>query len=211
MIDGVWAEDQRDTLGRSLLGCCVKPIEFRKVMNRVLDEWKGEGDIECRVVGPYRRVWIEIMGLPVCMWCKDNIERVARLWGKVLELDDRCGESKSFTTARVLIDCYQWEQVHEWVSIKIDDRVFKVFVKEVGMEMYSVEAHPNLGKSLSVSLDESVSYSHVDETLIGGGRPPVDSERQNLNLLNIIDPQLMTIINDSCLETVPPINGIRGY
>ncbi|MED6118551.1 hypothetical protein PIB30_003767 [Stylosanthes scabra] len=48
------AEDQRDRLRRSLLGCSVKPIEFRKVMNLLIDEWKGEGDIECRDVGPYR-------------------------------------------------------------------------------------------------------------------------------------------------------------
>ncbi|MED6206495.1 hypothetical protein PIB30_027293 [Stylosanthes scabra] len=30
-IEGVWAEDQRELLQRSLLGCSVKPIEFRKV------------------------------------------------------------------------------------------------------------------------------------------------------------------------------------
>ncbi|MED6144135.1 hypothetical protein PIB30_012788 [Stylosanthes scabra] len=211
MIDGVWAEDQKERLERSLLGYCVKPIEFRRVMNRILDEWKGQGDIECRDVGPYRRAWIEIMGLPMCLWYSDNIQRVASQWGKIIEFDDRCEESKSFTTARVLVDCYQWEQVHEWVSIKIDDRIFDVFVKEVGAEVYSVEAHPNLEKFGKASVEESTSCSYVDETPTGGGRLPVDSVRQNLNLVNVADPQLSAIINDNCLEIAPSFNGLRDY
>ncbi|MED6145222.1 hypothetical protein PIB30_023171 [Stylosanthes scabra] len=54
VVKAVWSEEQKSRLERSLLGVCVKPIEFRKVMNLLLDEWKGPGDIECRDVGPYR-------------------------------------------------------------------------------------------------------------------------------------------------------------
>ncbi|MED6138807.1 hypothetical protein PIB30_077968 [Stylosanthes scabra] len=53
-IEGIWAEDQKERSERSLLGVSVKPIEFRKVMNQLLDEWNGPGEIECRDVGPYR-------------------------------------------------------------------------------------------------------------------------------------------------------------
>ncbi|MED6217072.1 hypothetical protein PIB30_014275 [Stylosanthes scabra] len=45
---------QFERLSRSLLGISVKPIEFRRVMNYLLDEWKGPGVIECRDVSPYR-------------------------------------------------------------------------------------------------------------------------------------------------------------
>ncbi|MED6145995.1 hypothetical protein PIB30_030454 [Stylosanthes scabra] len=53
-VTAVWAEGQKERLQRSLLGVCVKPIEFRKIMNFLLEEWDNPGDIEVRVVGPYR-------------------------------------------------------------------------------------------------------------------------------------------------------------
>ncbi|MED6126598.1 hypothetical protein PIB30_079969 [Stylosanthes scabra] len=136
-----WYGEQRDRLNRSLLRVCVKPIEFRKVMNRLIDAWMGSGEIECRDVGPYRcllifsspeikdeamnnewilsvfdevrphwelflslsrRVWVEIMGLPVGLWCTETFNSLAKLWGKMIKMDDRTEESNSFTI-KVLI------------------------------------------------------------------------------------------------------------
>ncbi|MED6139603.1 hypothetical protein PIB30_085400 [Stylosanthes scabra] len=62
------------------------------------------------------------MGLPVSMWCQENLNKIAKLWGKLVKHDDRSDEWKSYSTARILIYCFQWEQVHEWVSIRIEDR-----------------------------------------------------------------------------------------
>ncbi|MED6217550.1 hypothetical protein PIB30_018760 [Stylosanthes scabra] len=163
-------------------GVSVKPIEFRKVMNRLLEEWNGPRQIESRDVGPYRclvtfssaeirdnamndeillsvfdkvrpiwdftgslsrRVWIEIIGLPIELWCEENIRKITELWGKTIVVDDRTEESKSFSVARVLLDSFEWEKIHEWVSIRVDDRVIEVFVKEFGSEIFSVESHPN--------------------------------------------------------------------
>ncbi|MED6108960.1 hypothetical protein PIB30_029059 [Stylosanthes scabra] len=123
VVEAVWSEEQKSRLERSLLGVCVKPIEFRKVMNLLLDEWQGPGDIECRDVGPYRRVWIEITGMPVGLWCTENFDRIIKQWGKMIIMDDRTEDSKSYTTARVLIDCFQWEKVHEWVTVTVDDKL----------------------------------------------------------------------------------------
>ncbi|MED6130509.1 hypothetical protein PIB30_001595 [Stylosanthes scabra] len=206
-IDGVWAEDQREMLQRSLLGCFVKPNEFRKVMNLLLYEWSSEGDIECRDIGPYRclitfsssdirdkafsdplllsvfdeirphrgifwnlsrRVWIEIMGLPVCMWCEENINRVAELWGKVVEHDDRSGD---------------WSKA------------------------YSVQVHPDLVKECSALMEESTSTSRVEETPMGVKRLPTVSGRQNSNRFDDDDPQLGAIINANYSKAQPSING----
>ncbi|MED6128295.1 hypothetical protein PIB30_096345 [Stylosanthes scabra] len=54
VIEATWAEDQRQRLHKSLLGVSVRPIEFRKVMEHLLEEWKGPGEIECRDIGPYK-------------------------------------------------------------------------------------------------------------------------------------------------------------
>ncbi|MED6160753.1 hypothetical protein PIB30_054386 [Stylosanthes scabra] len=145
-VEVIWSVKQKEMLQRSLLGVCVEPIEFRSVMNKLLDEWNGPGTIECRDVGPYRclitfssteirdqamsnepllsvfdkvrfhwdfvsslsrRVWVEIMGLPVNLWCTENLQSISKLWGKFIMVDDRTGDPKSFSIARVLLDCFQ--------------------------------------------------------------------------------------------------------
>ncbi|MED6184344.1 hypothetical protein PIB30_046499 [Stylosanthes scabra] len=101
-----------------------------------------------------RRVWIEIMGMPVCHWCPENFIQIAKIWGKPIRLDDRTEESKSYTIGRIQIDCYQWEMVHEWISVKIGDRTFDVFAKETSAEGYNVQSHPDRVDVYSYSGEE---------------------------------------------------------
>ncbi|MED6162931.1 hypothetical protein PIB30_075136 [Stylosanthes scabra] len=54
VVEVVKSEEQMERLSRSLMGVSIIPIEFRKVMNLLLEECKGLGVIECRDVGPYR-------------------------------------------------------------------------------------------------------------------------------------------------------------
>ncbi|MED6217133.1 hypothetical protein PIB30_014795 [Stylosanthes scabra] len=208
---------KKQRLQRSLHGVSVKPIEFRKIMDHLLDEWKGPGKIECRDVGPYRclltfdspeirdnalqcellrstfdetrmhwdifwclsrSVWIEVLGMPICLWSKENFTKIAELWGKVIEFDHRAGEAKSYSTAKILLDCFQWEGVHEWVSIRVNDSVFEVFATN----------------------PESI----VRET-------PVEDEGTptSLSIGNVCDPQLEAII-DCNLDTVNTFNFDSG-
>ncbi|MED6180201.1 hypothetical protein PIB30_008059 [Stylosanthes scabra] len=181
-----------------------EPIDFRRVMNWLMDNWTGEGEIESRDVGPYRclitfdsteirveamnnslllsvfdevrphwdifwnrsrRVWMEIEDLPVYAWSEENLNRVASLWGKLVMLDDRIEEKKSFSTVRMLVDCYEWERINEWVSVKIGDRKIEIYVKEFGGEIYSVQSHPNRSEvEQSETISISNSSSEVKET-----------------------------------------------
>ncbi|MED6119808.1 hypothetical protein PIB30_015104 [Stylosanthes scabra] len=114
------------------------------------------------------------MGLPIGLWCTENLSRITTLWGKLIKQDDRTEEPKSFTTARVIIDSFQWETIHEWVTLRVDGRSFDVFLKEFGSEVYSVQAHPNLWEDLSGTRENSSdngggSVSVVEET-------PADSD-----------------------------------
>ncbi|MED6223602.1 hypothetical protein PIB30_075524 [Stylosanthes scabra] len=243
-VQGVWSEEQKERLQRSFLGVCVKLIDFRKVMNRLLEEWNGPGNVECLDVGPYkclvmfsspetrdaamkdellisifdevrphwelvwslsRRVWIEIMGLLVNMWCVENISMITKLWGKMILIDDRTEASKSFSIARVLIDSFQWEEIHEWISIKIEDRVLDVFVKEFGSEVYSVESHPDRGVIVSETMDATNSMPMVEESRMEVETSPVTDTCGNLNLKFVVDP-LIDVINNSILDYVHQSN-----
>ncbi|MED6127170.1 hypothetical protein PIB30_085544 [Stylosanthes scabra] len=88
------------------------------------------------------------MGMPICLWCKDNFERIASSWGKVIQFDDRAELSKSY-----------------------------MFVKEFGSEIYSVQEHPDLEGSTTkfVSSEEVTSSSAVKETPMEIGK---SSERK---------------------------------
>ncbi|MED6145223.1 hypothetical protein PIB30_023172 [Stylosanthes scabra] len=141
-----------------------------------------------------RRVWIEVTGMPVCLWCPENFERIAKLWGWHVRHDDRLEESKSFTTARVFIDCFQWEEVREWISIKVDDRTFKVYAKEVGAEVYNVQSHPDMAESSSVSVDETTMDSVAADSM-EMQRPTLKGSK-DLNLHNVSDPVIDAIINE---------------
>ncbi|MED6175309.1 hypothetical protein PIB30_077159 [Stylosanthes scabra] len=113
-----WEEDQKLRLQRSLLGVSVKPIDFRKVMDYLQENWKGAGTFESQEIRDEamqsellwssfdeirihwevfwclsRRVWIEVSRMPVCLWSKEIFSRIAELWGKVIEFDDRAAES----------------------------------------------------------------------------------------------------------------------
>ncbi|MED6190405.1 hypothetical protein PIB30_105597 [Stylosanthes scabra] len=148
------------------------------------------------------------MGMPVELWCTENFNRIAKFWGKMIKMDDRKEESKSFTTARFLVDCFQWERVHEWISMKVDDRVFDVFAKEFGSEVYSVQLHLDLVEVCSTSLEKeekSGSVSVVEETPTDFDESPVKPGHNNSKILNVVDPLLESIINCN-LNVVQDLN-----
>ncbi|MED6175154.1 hypothetical protein PIB30_075670 [Stylosanthes scabra] len=84
--------------------------QLEKAMNNqllllVFDEIiRPRGDIFWRLS---RRVWFEIVGLPVHGWCNETFKRISKLCGKMVNQDDRIEESKSFSIARFLVDSYQ--------------------------------------------------------------------------------------------------------
>ncbi|MED6199047.1 hypothetical protein PIB30_072281 [Stylosanthes scabra] len=157
--------------------------------------------------------------MPTCMWCPENFDRIARLWGKVIMKDDRAEESKSFSIARILFDTYQGEAIHEWVSVKIEDRVFEVFVKEFGSEVYSVHSHLDRDEECSGFIEELCSEPGNGE--IPAMTSPMNIQRpsetsSNLNLDTISDPIINAIINSKFNEDflinwrVDEINWKRG-
>ncbi|MED6222278.1 hypothetical protein PIB30_062855 [Stylosanthes scabra] len=104
-----------------------------------------------------RRVWLEIVGIPVHLWSKDNIWNIGKLWGKPIMLDDTTEQLCSFSCARVLIDCYEWAPIMECVQLAVDGVQFEVYVKEFGREIYSAQSFPRSCPLVSLALVDSFS------------------------------------------------------
>ncbi|MED6225560.1 hypothetical protein PIB30_094803 [Stylosanthes scabra] len=89
-----------------------------------------------------RRVWLELMGLPIHVWSEDTFNWIVRgLVGKLVMQHDLTEGSASFSVARILIDCYQWEPILEWIVVKSEEVEFEVYVKEYGEEVMSKQTH----------------------------------------------------------------------
>ncbi|MED6205299.1 hypothetical protein PIB30_016485 [Stylosanthes scabra] len=157
-----------------------------------------------------RRIWVEIMDLPINMWCEENILNLTKLWGKMIMMDDRTEEAKSFSTARVLLDSFQWERIHEWVTIRIEGKALEVFVKEVGPEVYSVESHPNRGDVVSETWAESNSATASIDSPVVTETVQTVAAVENLNLSLGDDPLIEAIINGK-LDYVHHLNKEREF
>ncbi|MED6107805.1 hypothetical protein PIB30_017695 [Stylosanthes scabra] len=124
---------------------------------------------------PSRRIWLELMGLPIHVWSEDAFKRIARwLNGSMVMQHDLTESGASFSVARILIDCYQWKPIQEWIVVESEGVEFEVFVKEFGEEVLSKQAHlDGVSKSYescstcrpTKCIDEAVEIStEVEET-----------------------------------------------
>ncbi|MED6119136.1 hypothetical protein PIB30_008944 [Stylosanthes scabra] len=173
-------------------------------MNFLLDEWMDEGEIECRDMGPYRCLIsfssVEIKNRAMeDELLKSIFDEIRPHWdfcGALPRLDDRIEELKSFSTARVLMDSFQWEMIHEWVTLRVDDRIFDVFVKEWGSEVYSVQAHPNLMEELSESIqDDGGAIRLVVDVSPAYSDSGLKVADVNSKKVDVVDPLIEVIIN----------------
>ncbi|MED6200323.1 hypothetical protein PIB30_083964, partial [Stylosanthes scabra] len=121
------------------------------------------------------------MGLPIHSWLDDTFKRIAgAMDGKLVLIHDLTEECTSFIIARILIDCFRWEPLQEWITVYCDGVDFEVYVKEFGAEVLSQQVHPNekqggedaeflVGIGSSETMAEPLKNSKEAEGTIFGG------------------------------------------
>ncbi|MED6138577.1 hypothetical protein PIB30_075569, partial [Stylosanthes scabra] len=144
-----------------------------------------------------RRVWLELLGLPIHVWSEDTFARIARgLDGRVKQ-HELTEEGASFSVARILVDCYQREPIQEWISISCEDVDFEVYVKEVGGEVLSLQVHPE--DSISPSGSCSTCRVQVSREASDENSPVNEGTLMEKD----VDPLIEGAINEICeLEQV---------
>ncbi|MED6158490.1 hypothetical protein PIB30_033223 [Stylosanthes scabra] len=140
--------------------------DFRKVMNQLLDEWSGPGEIESRDVALYR--CLITFSSPEIRDNALNDELLLSIFdeGKMVLIDDRAEESKSSSVAR-----------------------------EFGSELYSLESHPDTGDSVSETIENTESMKLAAAPTVEEGTSPATARYTNLNPINFEDPLIEVIMN----------------
>ncbi|MED6222049.1 hypothetical protein PIB30_060724 [Stylosanthes scabra] len=111
-----------------------------------------------------RRVWIEVVGVPVHLWSENTFMKLGKLWGKPVMMDELTNYYLSYTCASILINSYQWETIQKWVPLEDGDRKFDVFVKEFG----EVVPESNTAEKV-VREEESEGFGRREDNDVVGG------------------------------------------
>ncbi|MED6157128.1 hypothetical protein PIB30_020447 [Stylosanthes scabra] len=111
---------------------------------------KGQGSLKWLYAGifnevrPYsrykwslsRRVWVELMGLPIHTWSNNTFEKIVKVLDEKLVMHHNLTEGcESFSVARVLVDTFKWELIQQWLTVKCENVEFEVYTKEIGAEV----------------------------------------------------------------------------
>jgi len=81
-----------------------------------------------------RRIWIEIVGLPLQFWSEANIKTIAAKWGDVVLVEKESANLESLASAKVLIDTLSMKQIEGKAIIQDADKGFTVSVFEARSE-----------------------------------------------------------------------------
>ncbi|MED6124577.1 hypothetical protein PIB30_060102 [Stylosanthes scabra] len=122
-----------------------------------------------------RRFWLEVTGLPLHGWNKENMHKIGQVWERVLKVEEE--EERHFSYFRVLVKANAGPSIRAWVTIEIDEQCLDIFVKEDGLSHALVE-------QTGMKSDGGADELHVKEI---SGRDGVKEIPENNTLHNNVD------------------------
>ncbi|KAE8698873.1 hypothetical protein F3Y22_tig00110597pilonHSYRG00992 [Hibiscus syriacus] len=78
-----------------------------------------------------RRVWLVCEGIPFHAWNWDTLKNIAKMWGKLIAIDNSCEFPSSFDRAKIQILTNAQGRINELFELKVGDHLFKILVHEV--------------------------------------------------------------------------------
>jgi len=133
--------------------------EAKEMLNQwfySFDDWE-EADV-CQT----RRLWLEIVGLPIQLWSETNIRKIAELWGDVVLVDNETSTMESFASAKVVIDTLCMSPIEDEAIIQVEDKGFTVFVFEAKTEFIIFHSGPLDGGSPDPSISKANGHLGTD-------------------------------------------------
>ncbi|KAJ8427710.1 hypothetical protein Cgig2_019015 [Carnegiea gigantea] len=82
-----------------------------------------------------RKVWLEIYGVPPHGWLWENFSKIAEIWERLICLGKPIYRIESFESMKVQIITYIFRRIDEELLLTLEDRGYRVWIKEVGSAM----------------------------------------------------------------------------
>ena len=80
----------------------------------------------------YRRTWIEVFGVPIHGWTKENFQKIAVIWGKLISLESMDVSIPSYESMKMLIATDHVHQIHGDILFQVGNTGYRVVVTEIG-------------------------------------------------------------------------------
>ncbi|MED6163287.1 hypothetical protein PIB30_078404, partial [Stylosanthes scabra] len=163
---------------------------------RVVQKWVAEGDASTigRMGRPWpywdifwslsRRVWIEVMGLPVFVWCKESLKRIVGLWGKEFGSEVYSVHSHhdlETVSTTIMEDRIQANSVVEETQKRVEDDDLKLKNIDDAVHEAQIDCNLNGVQALNAEGDNDVGHC-VSTNEYQNGPAVVEGERSGLKL-----------------------------
>jgi len=133
----------------------------------LINDW-AEEDV-CQT----RRLWLEIVGVPIQIWSEQNIRKIAENWGDVVFVDKSTAAQESFASAKVVIDTLSVNPIEDEAIIQVEGKGFRVSVFEAKTEFTIIHMGP---------IEEEISDPSRGTT--NACKVAVDSSDVAINIVN---------------------------
>jgi len=98
----------------------------------VLDEWFVDITKWSMVEqSETRRVWIAVYGVPMHGWTEDNFKEIAKIWGRLLRLEQEVDDTMNYECMRLLIDSDHFYRIQGDILLQIGNMRYRVIVSEI--------------------------------------------------------------------------------
>ncbi|KAK8715602.1 hypothetical protein V6N13_042932 [Hibiscus sabdariffa] len=112
-----------------------------------------------------RTTWLEATGIPLHYWNYETFQRLSQLWGTLEVVGENLSMSKDCEKIMILITTDNVKEIGERVEMAVEDMVYTIRVKELGLSNNSTCVLKKMPKENGegehdVSLDDTASSSN---------------------------------------------------
>jgi len=105
---------------------CLRQCDELRQWFKSIEKWSITDKAE------YRRTWVEVFGVPIHGWTKENFQKIAEVWGKLLSLESVDDPIPSYESMKMLIATDHIYQIHGDILLQVGNTGYRVVVTEIG-------------------------------------------------------------------------------
>ena len=140
----------------------------------------------------YRRTWVEVFGVPVHRWTKENFQKIAEVWGRLISLDSLDDPITNYESMKLLIATDHFYRIEGDVLFQIGSAGYRVVVTEVGAVL--PKDSPCMGASIQKGQDIAVTHERATDEAVQRNNPV---SKNGANQVGLTDENEVEVVQES--------------